>query len=192
MMVGRSGQLSWVGTTKIIKESVNQTLYETRPFIHRILAFNPTHTHKQTNTERSKRKEYVCVCLCLCVCVRENYVLLGCVRERIMFVREREREIDIGLWWMGIMITEQSGNLREREGREGRLERSHVSTSDDTDARFKCKRERERVGLFLFCFFVLFCLFEDNHLDLGPTTDVHLLSFSYLLRLRILSLPLSL
>ena len=88
------------------------------------------------------------------------------------------------------MITEQSGNLREREGREGRLERSHVSTSDDTDARFKCKRERERVGLFLFCFFVLFCLFEDNHLDLGPTTDVYLLSFSYLLRLRILSLSL--
>ena len=94
------------------------------------------------------------------------------------------------------MITEQSGNLREREGREGRLERSHVSTSDDTDARFKCKRERERererVGLFFFCFFVLFCLFEDNHLDLGPTTDVYLLSFSYLLRLRILSLSLSL
>ena len=151
------------------------------------------HTHKQTNTERSKRKEYVCVCLCLClcVCVRENYVLLGCVRERIMFVREREREIDIGLWWMGIIITAQSGNLREREGREGRLERSHVSTRDDTDARFKCKRERESWFVFiLFLCFVLFCLFEDNHLDLGPTTDVHLLSFSYLLRLRILSLSL--
>ena len=55
------------------------------------------------------------------------------------------------------MITEQSGNLREREGREGRLERSHVSTSDDTDARFKCKRERESwFVVFLFLCFVLF------------------------------------
>ena len=75
------------------------------------------HTHKQTNTERSKRKEYVCVCLCLCVCVRENYVLLGCVRERIMFVRERERD-----WYRSVMDgynDHRTERQSERKGREG-------------------------------------------------------------------------
>ena len=87
------------------------------------------------------------------------------------------------------MITEQSGNLREREGRRVGW-RDHTCQPVTTPTPASNVKERERVGLFFFCFFVLFCLFEDNHLDLGPTTDVYLLSFSYLLRLRILSLSL--
>lgn len=79
------------------------------------------------------------------------------------------------------MITEQSSNLRETEGREGGLETSHVSTSDDSDARFKCK-ERERESRFgFFCFLFCSVCLRITSLDLGPTTDEFLLSFSYLL-----------
>lgn len=69
---GRSGQ--W--HNKNIKESVNQTLYETRPFIHRILTFNPT----QTQTEEKEKNMFACVCVCVCVCALERELCVACVR----------------------------------------------------------------------------------------------------------------
>jgi len=79
-MVGRSGQFSSVGTTKIIKESVNQTLYETRQVIHRILTFNPPHTHKQTQREGKEKNMFACVCVC--VCALERIMCCLCALER--------------------------------------------------------------------------------------------------------------